>query len=172
MHKILNEKIILNDKLIIEKAEISDGKNTFSKLRVNRPEAAAVLVFNTDTQCMILTRQFRYAISDTAKEPILEIVAGKVDPGETALQAAFRETEEEIGYRVQPNNMKLLVSCYVSPGYTSEIFHIYYATVTNSDSENESIEVVEMPQEEFDSKIKEGGFDDSKTYIAGMRYCY
>jgi nudix-type nucleoside diphosphatase (YffH/AdpP family) len=177
MNKIINEKIVFDDKLIIEKGEISDGENTFEKCRVNRPDASAVLVFNTENQEIILTRQFRYAIASKSKDPIYEIVAGKIDHDETPLDAAIRETEEEIGYKISPGNIKLLVSCFVSPGYTSERFYIYYATVINADkvskgggleNENEAIEVIEMDRTDFYALIKNGMIEDSKTYLAAL----
>lgn len=175
--KIINEKVVFNDKLIIEKAELNDGGENFSRLRINRPDASAVLVFNTETQKVILTRQFRYAISAKTKQPIYEIVAGKLDKGEDPLQAAIRETEEEIGYKVKPENIKHLVSCFASPGYSSEKFHLYYATVTNADkihdgggmkNENENIEVIELPLNEFNELIRSGKIEDAKTYVAGL----
>jgi ADP-ribose pyrophosphatase len=178
MFKILNEKIIFSDRLIIEKGEIIDKHNNkFDRYRLKRPDASAVLVFNTEAHKIILTKQFRYAISSKTKELILEIVAGKIDEGEEPLQTAIRETEEEVGYRINPENIELLVSCFASPGYSAERFFIYYATVTNSDkiskggglkSENEYINVVEMDLEEFNNLIKKGSIEDAKTYIAGM----
>jgi hypothetical protein len=56
--KILNEKIVFDDKLILEKAELSDGENTFSRLRVNRPDAAAILIFNTESKKKFLPGSF------------------------------------------------------------------------------------------------------------------
>lgn len=178
MLKILKEDIVFNDRLIIEKAEISDEHNyNFARLRLNREDASAVLILNTETDKIILTKQFRYAISSKIKEQILEIVAGKIDEGEKPLQAAIREVEEEVGYRIDPKNIQLLVSCFASPGYSSECFYIYYATVTNADkisegggleTENESISVVEMDSKEFKSLIKTGNIKDAKTYIAGL----
>ncbi|MES2139707.1 MAG: NUDIX hydrolase [Bacteroidota bacterium] len=178
MFKILKENIIFNDLLIIEKAEISDEHdNNFSRLRLKRQDASAVLILNTETDKIILTKQFRYAISSKIKEQILEIVAGKIDEGEKPLQAAIREVEEEVGYRIKPENIQLLVSCFASPGYSSECFYIYYATVTNVDkisegggleTENEYISVVELSSVEFKSLIKTGNIKDAKTYIAGL----
>jgi nudix-type nucleoside diphosphatase (YffH/AdpP family) len=177
--KILNEKIVFNDKLIIEKAELSDGGKTISRLRINRPDASAVLVLNTDSKTILLTRQFRYAISSKTHEPIYEIVAGKIDPGEEPSDAAIRETEEEIGYRVRQENIELLVSCFASPGYSSEKFYIYFATVCNKDkisegggleTEHENIEVVEMKESEFLNLIDAGKIADAKTYMAGLLY--
>ncbi len=176
MVKILNEKIIFKDKLIIEKAEIKDEhNNNFSRLRLKREDASAVLILNTETDKVILTKQFRYAISSKIKEQIIEIVAGKIDEGEEPLQAAIREVEEEVGYRIKPENIKLLVSCFASPGYSSEQFYIYYATVTNVDKiseggglKTEHISVVEMSSTEFKGLIKTGNIKDAKTYIAAL----
>lgn len=178
MFKILKEEIIFNERLIIEKAEIIDEhNNNFARLRLNREDASAVLILNTETDKIILTKQFRYAISSKIKEPILEIVAGRIDEGEEPLQTAIREVEEEVGYRITPENIKLLVSCFASPGYSSECFYIYFATVTNADkisegggleTENEYISVVEMDSKEFKSLIKTGNIKDAKTYIAGL----
>jgi GDP-mannose pyrophosphatase NudK len=174
---ILNEKTIFNDKLIIEKAELSDGENTFSRLRVNRPDAAAILIFNTESKKIILTRQFRYAVASKTPGPIYEIAAGKIDPGESPLDAIIRETEEETGYKPLPSNVKFLVSCFASPGYTSEKFHLYYATVSNRDkvsaggglqNENENIEIVEMEPLTFYELIDKGEIEDAKTYLSAL----
>ena len=178
MFKVLSEKIVFDDKLTIEKAEIGNENNiNFSRLRVKREDAAAVLILNTDTDKIILTKQFRYPISSKTKELILEIVAGRIDNGEEPLQAAIRESEEEAGYRINPRNIRLLVSCFASPGYSSERFYIYYATVNNADkistggglkNENEYISVIEMSSKEFMGLIKTGNIKDAKTYIAGL----
>jgi len=178
MLKVLNEKVVFDDKLIIEIGEISDDNNNkFSRFRLKRADAAAVLILNTDTNNVILTKQFRYPISSKTKELILEIVAGRMDEGEQPLQAAIREAEEEVGYQIKPENIKLLVSCFASPGYSSECFYIYYATVTNADKvsdggglkiENEYISVIELSFNEFNTLIKNGNIKDAKTYIAGL----
>jgi len=177
MPQILKEKIIFNDQLIIEEAEISNNNKTFSRKRINRQDGAAALVINIDTDKVILTKQFRYALTAKMKEDILEILAGKVDPGESPLQTALREAKEEIGYEIKKENIHPICSCFISPGYTSEQTHLFYAEVRSSDkvdsggglkSENESIEIIEMPVHQFLDLIKENKFWDAKTVIAGM----
>lgn len=180
MFTIIKEKKILDDKLIIEEATLNDDtNNTFTKLRLNREDASAVLLVNTESGKVILTKQFRYAIRSKTSEPILEIVAGKIDKGEEPLETAIRETEEEVGYKIKPENIKLLVKCFASPGYSSECFFIYYAHVTNADkvsqgggleSEHECIQIVELTVNEFKNQIIEGRIEDAKTYIAGLLY--
>ena len=177
MYKITGEKEIFKDLFTIEEATITQQGQNFRRVRIKKENAVAVLVFNTETNKIILTRQLRYPIAAQHPEPLLEILAGRIDAGEAPLQTAFRETEEEIGYKVKPENIQLLFSCFPTPGYSSELFHIYYATVTNADklnngggleSENEFIEVVEMDKDDFYSKVKKGELKDGKTYLAAL----
>jgi nudix-type nucleoside diphosphatase (YffH/AdpP family) len=178
MTEIENEQIVYNKKLVIEEAQlIGENNKKFSRLRLIREDAAAVLVINTDSNKVILTKQFRYPVAAKASEEILEIVAGKLDEGEEPMAAALRETEEEIGYRIKPKNIKLLVSCFASPGYSSERFFIYTATVTDEDkvskggglaAENEQIEIIELDVDKFKTLIRDGALHDAKTYIAGL----
>lgn len=175
---ILNEEIVFNDKLVIEKATIQDEEDTtYSRLRIKRQDASAVLLFNTGTNKIILTRQFRYPVADQTHEYLLELLAGKVDEGEEPLEAAIREAEEETGYTIKPENIRFLLSCFASPGYSSERFHLYYATVTPADqqseggglaSEHERIELVEFDLNEFKAMIKDGRIQDAKTIVAGL----
>ena len=179
MTKILQEEIVFEDMLILQKGNVEDDHgNTFTRIRIKRPDASCVLVLNTDSGRIILTRQFRYGAAPKTDQLLLEVVAGKLDEGEDPLDAAIRETEEEIGYRVQKDNLQHLVTCFASPAYSSERYHIYFAAVTHTDkksegggleSENESIELVELEPGVFKEKIIAGQFADAKTYVAGQQ---
>ncbi len=177
MYTISNEKTIFKDLFSIEEAEISQQGKQFRRVRVKKENAVAVLVLNVDTNTFILTKQLRYPIAAQHPEPLLEILAGRIDPGEEPEQTAFRETEEEIGYRVQAQHLHFLFSCFPTPGYSSELFYLYFAKVFNSDkitkgggleSEHEFIEVVEMEKEVFFSQLKKGELKDAKTYLAAL----
>ncbi len=178
MPTVLQEKIVFNNKLIIEEARIKDEQEQeYTRLRIKRQDASAVLLFNTVTNKIILTRQFRYPVADQVQEYLLEILAGKVDEGESPLEAAMREAEEETGYRINSENIRFLLSCFASPGYSSERFHLYYATVTPSDlqsqggglaSENESIQLEEFDREKFKLMLRDGSIQDAKTILAGL----
>lgn len=176
MHTVSNRTIVFNKHLRIEEADITDTHNTYKRERVNREDAVAVLVRNTETNNMILTRQFRYAVYDKVNENIIEVMAGKIEE-EEPLHTAIREAEEEIGYRIRPENIRLLTTCFPTPGYSTERYFIYSATVTNADKvregggleeENEYIEIVEMEPEEFYRMLDSGEILDAKTYIAGL----
>lgn len=177
MLNIVKEKIIFNKRLIIEEAEIADGAELYTRMRLNRPDACAVLVFNTETNKVILTKQFRYGVFSKSSTDILEIMAGVMDDGEGPLETANREAQEEIGYKLHPGNTTLICSCFASPGYSSERFHIFFAEVTSSDKtgeggglkkENENIKIVEMYPKEFLQLIKDARIVDAKTIIAGL----
>ncbi len=178
MVRVINQETVFRGKLVIQKGNLldDDGKK-YSRLRVHRQDASAVLILNTDTNKLILTRQFRYAVHPKTKEPLLEIVAGKIDKKESPVDAAIREVEEEVGYRIKREHIRLLNTCFSSPGYTSERFFIYFARVTNKDKvaegggitqENEKIEVVEISIKDFKSMLAAGKIDDAKTYLAGL----
>lgn len=178
MTQILREEIVFKDSLTLEKGQLQDAAgDTFSRVRVNRQDASCVLVVNTDSNKVILTRQFRYGAALKSNEQLIEVVAGKVDKGEEPLSTAIRETEEEIGYRVKKDNMKYLITCFSTPAYSSERYHLYLALVTDADkkgkgggleNEHESIELVEMELNAFKDSVLTGQFGDVKTYATAQ----
>jgi len=92
MHTVISEKTVFNDRLVLEEGKIADvAGNEFSRLRLKRGDASAVLLYNTDSKKIILTRQFRYPIHGQTEEEILEILAGKIEKGKDSLHTAMRE---------------------------------------------------------------------------------
>lgn len=182
MTEIISEKILYSQHMEIEEGTIRQsspggGADIYTRWRLNRQDAAVVLVHNTEKNTVVLVRQFRYAIANKVKAPILELVAGKIDEGEQPIEAAIREAEEECGYRIGPGQIRLLSSYFVSPGYTSEKFHLFYATVTNADrlaagggleEENEYLDVVELDYDRFKEMAASNALEDGKTLMAAM----
>jgi len=71
---------------------------------------------------IMLVRQYRYGIN----KYLWELPAGTITEGETPLQCAKREIEEEIGYCAK--TWKKIIPFYPSPGFNSEIIHSFLAT--------------------------------------------
>ena len=182
MQIITKQQLVFKGFLKVEEAEIEyRDKNKklhkYKRERLIREEAVAVFIYNKETGKVILTKQFRFPIADKIKHPVLEIVAGKVSPGEDPMETALRETMEECGYKINKEDLRFIASVFASPGYTSEKFYLYYAEVSNDnklneggglEDEHEFIEVVEMPIDKFMKLVDEGEIEDSKTLLTAL----
>ncbi|RTH20938.1 ADP-ribose pyrophosphatase, partial [Thermus scotoductus] len=88
LEEILTEPV----RLVKERVRTHTGKELTYIYRPG-PVAASFVLPVTDKATALLIRQYRHP---TGKF-LLEIPAGKVDPGETPLEAAQRELLEEVG---------------------------------------------------------------------------
>lgn len=129
--------------------------------------AAAVLAFDENNN-VILVKQHRFPHGY-----VLEIPAGTLEKKENPIKCAFRELEEETGYRAK--KMTPLISFYPSIGYNSEIIHCYVASglkkiaeMKLDDDEILSVEKIEL--DKLIKMIKSGKIQDSKTICAVMTY--
>ena len=156
----------------------NENGKTYLEECFERGHAVAAVVWDSNIQRFIFTKQFRIgAASDSqgTKTELIEIVAGSMDKeNETPVQALVREIEEELGYRVseEDNNITHIASVYVSPGGTSEKVHIYLVEVSQKVSEgggveDENISIVEMTAPEVLNWMPE--IDDAKTFL-GVLY--
>ena len=108
-------------------------------------------------------RQFRKA----TEKVLLEVPAGGVDEGETAEDAVRREMVEETGYRV--GSVRKLSSFYTSPGFTTELMHLYEARDLQpgkATEETDQIEVELMTPEEALDRVESETVADAKTLLA------
>ena len=103
---------------LFEDTVVLPNGNTTTLDMIRHPGAAAVVPF-LDARTILLVRQFRHA----AGGDLLEIPAGKLDPGEPPEACAARETEEEAGYRA--GRLVRLGAILTTPGFTDEIIHLY-----------------------------------------------
>lgn len=121
----------------------------------------------TDDGKIIMVRQFRAPY----KELIYEIPAGKLEKAEDPYSAGMRELEEECG--VTAESVFELGKIYPTPGYCSEIIHIYGAARLKPSrqklDEGEFLDVFEIPLEEAFEKCMNGEFRDAKTVIGIMK---
>ena len=144
-----------------------------TKLVFERGDAAAALIYNRDSQKVVLIRQFRYPAYGRGSGWLCEVVAGGIEEQETPEQCIIREVHEEVGYQL--HDLVSIATFYVSPGGTSERIMLYYAEVTDADRisqggglASEDIELVELTLPEFWHELQEGHIIDAKTLIAAQ----
>lgn len=139
-------------------------QNGTSYREIVEHNGGAVLAALTAEGKLVMVRQFR----KPAERVMLEVPAGKIDAGETPMQAAVRELKEETGYTA--GNVKHLLSFYPSVGYSQEQLHLYLCTdLTAGETcfdENEAIDIEEMEVELLFNMVQSGQIQDAKTVIA------
>ncbi|MFB0919110.1 MAG: NUDIX hydrolase [Clostridiaceae bacterium] len=133
---------------------------------IRHPGAVAILAVNKNGDILI-EKQYRAALNKV----ILEIPAGKLDPGEDPMNAAIRELKEETGYSA--GSIKKLGDIALAAGYSDEIISIYLAQDLVAGSNNldidEFLEIDFYPKKKILEQIKNGEIIDSKT-ICAMTY--
>ena len=144
---------------------------TIQKQKVRReiithPGVAAILAFDEQGK-VILVKQPRFP-----RGSILEIPAGTIDEGESPKHCAFREIQEETGYKAK--HMTHLITYSPSVGYNTEEVHCFVASglkqgKTNPDND-EFITVKKIELSKLIKMVKSGKITDSKTICAVMIY--
>src|SRR5690606_39558976 len=118
---------------------------------------------------LILVRQHRHPLEKTT----LEIPAGKLEPGEDPKACAFRELEEETGYRAE--EMHPIVSFYTSPGFADEKLHLFEARgLTQGEMRpdaDEFVEGAELTLEAAYGTREEGLICEART-VAAVSSCH
>ena len=143
-----------------DKVLLPNGKVTAREV-VAHPGAVAIVPVLADR--IIMVEQFRYPVSQT----LLEIPAGKLDPGETPEQCAIRELAEETGYIAA--KLQKLAAIFTAPGFTDETIHIYKAenlTVGQQKTdEDEFIKIHFHSPADIAEMISSGKISDAKTIV-------
>jgi ADP-ribose pyrophosphatase len=144
--------------------EVARERDGFEiKRSIVRHDGSAVILA-VEGGSILLIRQYRMP----AGKPLWEVPAGRLDPGETPLQAAKRELIEETGYRAR--NWKKLLSWWPSPGFLAEKMTLFLATdLTQGDAtpmDDERIEARWFQRKELDAMVRGGRIEDGKTLLA------
>lgn len=160
--QIFDGKVV---KLFVDKVELPDGKEAIREI-VRHPGAVCVIPVTDDNE-VIMVRQYRYAF----ETEMLEIPAGKLEPGEDPFDAVKRELEEESG--VVANKIEYLGEIFTTVAIFDEKIHTYLATELEFKSshpdEDEFLEIEKIPLDILVDMVMNGKIRDSKTQIAILK---
>ena len=121
--KVISSKEVLRNKLFAVVDEVATDPTGFEIHRsIVRHPGSAVMMAVDERERVLLVRQYRLP----AERDLWELPAGRIDPGETPVQAAKRELREETGYSAK--NWTKLVTFWASPGYIDEKMTLFLAS--------------------------------------------
>jgi ADP-ribose pyrophosphatase len=134
----------------------------------------SVVILAVDTESnpkdpgILLIRQYRHA----AGKLLLELPAGRIEPGEKVVAAGKRELIEETGYRAK--RWSRHTNYYASPGFLTETMTILLAEGLAlgeaSPEDDEKIEIHMTPLSQVLRLIHAGKIEDGKTLIGVLLY--
>ncbi|AJY69580.1 DNA mismatch repair protein MutT [Geobacter sulfurreducens] len=162
-------RIILFNGLVVnvEQMDVRIGAKGWHTFQVVRhPGGVGVLPLHEDGT-VTLIRQLRPAVDDV----LLEIPAGRLDPGEEPSACGRRELTEETGLTAE--RLESLGTILTSPGVFDERIHLFLAVgLTQGEAtpeQYEEIETVRLPLADALALAAEGGIRDGKTIAALLR---
>ena len=135
---------------------------------IHHDGAAAVLPVTAEGK-ILMVRQYRNALDRYT----LEIPAGMLDdPQEPKIECAYRELEEETGFKTE--NMEYLISVNTTVAFCDEAIDIFVARNLIPSrqhlDEDEVIDVEAWDLKDLEERIYKGEITDGKTIAAIMAY--
>ena len=137
-----------------------ENGNTSVREIAKHPGGVCVAALEDDGSLWFV-RQYRYAVG----EDVLELPAGKLEPGEDPDDAIVRELKEETGCTA--DSIIKVSASFPSPGYTSEVLHLYIARGLHHGDrhldEDEDLDAFRIPLADAVKMVMNGEIRDSKT---------
>ncbi len=149
--------------LEVDRVRLPDGGRSVRE--VIRHPGASVMVPAMGDGTVLFVRQFRYATGGM----LLELPAGKLDPGEDPAACAERETAEETGLR--PRRVEKLGEFFTAPGFSDELVRVYLVTDLRPAPEaeadaDEQVELIRLSADDYHDLVDRGEIRDAKTLAA------
>jgi ADP-ribose pyrophosphatase len=171
----LHEGFLRVYRYVFEVEKHDGGTDVITREVMERGDAVAVLGYDPSRDEVVLGNEFRPGVKVAGEYPYRDnLIAGSIDKGETAVQAAIREMHEEAGLELsQP--VVIHKGAFVSSGGTSERIALVFGFVDTSKAggvhgnteEHEDILTVVLPAQEFVSRVHAAEINDLKTLVAG-----
>ena len=145
----------------VDEVAMADGRRARREV-VEHPDAVVVLAIRDDGD-IAFVRQWRHPTG----RPLLELPAGRVDPGETPAETARRELREEVG--LDPARLEFARGFYVAPGFATEYLHGFIARDCAQSpleaDEDEELIVEWRPLGDAIDLVESGQIIDAKSVI-------
>ena len=149
----------------LDRVRLNDGSISRREV-VEHPGGVTILPVDEAGNCYMV-RQFRYP----AGHMMLEAPAGKLEYGEDHRECAVRELSEETGFSA--DELIYLGGFYTSPGFSSELLHIYLALGLHAGEshldEGEFLNVEKIPLQQLSDMVMANEIEDAKTIIAILK---
>ena len=159
---LASEEVYAGRLIRVVRDTVREGEKTYVREVVGHPGGAAVLPVYADGT-VVFVKQYRHP----TRKYVLELPAGKLDPGERPAETAARELEEELG--LVPGRLEQLSEFYTTPGFCAERLWVFLATdlreTARRHEEDEIIEVVRLPFARALAMVASGEIEDAKTII-------
>jgi ADP-ribose pyrophosphatase len=168
--KILRSKVVYKGPIFgVRRDEVLEPTGVRATREVvTHPGSVVVMPVLQDGR-IILIRQYRHA----ARQFLWELVAGRMDPGESVRQAAARELMEETGYRTK--RLRVFLDLFPTPGFLEERMYLLLAeglTLGKAEpEEDEKIFAKSFTRDELEKMIQRGVLRDAKS-IAGLLFYF
>ncbi|HEY4289363.1 MAG TPA: GDP-mannose pyrophosphatase NudK [Puia sp.] len=171
--EILSDNWYTLKKITYQRQKEDGTTETNTREVYDRGNGAAILLYNTHTRTVILTRQFRLPtfINGNPDGMLIEACAGLLDRDQPEV-AIKREAEEETGYKI--SSVEKVFEAYMSPGSVTEILYFFIAEYSSAmkvheggglEEEQENIEVLELPVDRAMQMLSSGEIKDGKTIM-------
>src|SRR5260370_9148294 len=135
---------------------------------VTHPGSVVVLPVLPDGR-IVMVRQYR----EDTRQYLWELVAGRMEHGESPKQGAQRELIEETGYRAK--KFTVFLDVFPTPGFLEERMYILLAEgVSAGDAapeEDEKIVVAAYTRKQLEQMMRTGKLKDAKS-IAGLLFYF
>jgi len=168
--KVLKSEIIYEGKAFgVRRDELIEptGVHTIREV-VTHPGSVVILPVLPDGR-IVLVRQYRHA----ARQYLWELVAGRMEHGESPKKGAQRELLEETGYRAK--KFSIFLDVFPTPGFLEERMFLLLAEGLSSGEaepeEDEKIIVASYTRKQLEEMIRTRKLRDAKS-IAGLLFYF
>jgi ADP-ribose pyrophosphatase len=168
--KVLRSKIVYKGRVFgVRRDEVIEPTGVRAIREVITHPGSVVVMPVLEDGRILMIRQYRYA----ARQFLWELVAGRIDPGESVRQGAARELIEETGYRAK--RFRVFLNLFPSPGFLEERMWILVAeglTLGKAEpEEDERIKAKAFTRAELEKMVERKTLRDAKS-IAGLLYYF